>query len=97
MFSPSHVRDRQNVADDSDSRGMKIERCPVFLRIRHPQVARSERKHLSAIKLTEPGEQVNQQDDQVAHREMLAASPRTTKLDILYGLRDGLVIRHPQV
>ena len=38
MLSPSHVRYRQNVADDSGSRGMKIERCPVFLRIRQPQV-----------------------------------------------------------
>ena len=36
VSSPSHARHRENCADDSGSRDMKIERCLEFLRIRHP-------------------------------------------------------------
>ena len=35
----------------------------------------------------EGGDQVHQQDEQVAHRHILATSPRITKLDRLTGLR----------
>ena len=33
------------------------------------------------------GDQVHQQDDRVAHRNILATTPRITKLDNLNGLR----------
>ena len=33
------------------------------------------------------GDQVDEQDDRVAHRHILATSPRITKLDTLTGLR----------
>jgi hypothetical protein len=45
---------------------------------------------------SEGGDQVDEQDEQVAHRHILATSPRITKLDNLTGLRGWLAIRHPQ-
>ena len=52
---------------------------------------------LGPVSCAQGGAQVNQQDAQVAHRHILATTPRITTLDNLNGWRGRLVIRHPQV
>ena len=51
-----------------------------FMHQRRPQAA-------GAHQPGQGGDQVHQQDDRVAHRNILATTPRITKLDNLNGLR----------
>ena len=80
--SPARIRSDARRFGARCRERLRMSNCCLTKRLGHdrPQAA-------GTHQLSQGGDQVHQQDERVAHRNILATTPRITKLDHLNGVR----------